>query len=103
MNNDEQTSDAYRQMAANECVRNENSAMDEERRDRALLKRLRRKAASQDLTVVKSRRRDRRFADYGRYWLVEVQAPGGDWRSRWVVAGGNFGLSLDELERALKE
>ena len=99
MNNDEQIRDTEPRMAAKES----NGVMDDERRDRALLKRLRRKAKPQGLTVVKSRRRDPRFADFGRYWIVEVQAPGGDWRSRWVVAGGNFGLSLDELESALQE
>lgn len=75
--------------------------MDDEQLDKVRENKLRRMAERQGLKVIKSRRRDPRAVDYGRYWLVEVQGPGGDARSRLIVAGGDFGLSMDELEDEL--
>lgn len=66
--------------------------------------RLRRMAQRQGLRLEKSRRRDPRALDFGGYWLVDGPAPepgGGNWRSRGMVLGGEFGASLDDVERAL--
>jgi hypothetical protein len=60
--------------------------------------RLRRAAQRQGLTLAKSRRRDTRASDYGTYMLV-------DGSTNFVVANGlqsGYGLSLDEIENALK-
>lgn len=63
--------------------------------------RLRRMAKRQGLELVKSRRRDPRAYDFGAYWLVKITGPGDNWRSRELVAGGDSGMSLDDVERAL--
>ena len=60
-------------------------------------KRLRRAAARQDLTLVKSRTRDPRAIGYGRFMLVDESGTavfGSDDRGRPVA-------SLDEIERHL--
>lgn len=54
--------------------------------------RLRRMADRQGLRLVKSRRRDPRALEYGRFWLF-------DRRKR--VAGGELGTSLEEIEAYL--
>ena len=59
--------------------------------------RLRRMAARQGLALRKSRRRDPRAVDHGKYCLVEPFTGA-------VVAGGpggGFGLTLEEAARAL--
>jgi hypothetical protein len=56
--------------------------------------RLRRAAARQGLRLQKSRRRDPRARDYGRYWLTDVYTNRG-------VAGDMDGCTLDEIERVL--
>ncbi len=53
--------------------------------------RLRRMAWRQGLLLRKSRRRDPRALDYGAYWLVDASING-------IVAGGQFGVSLDDIE-----
>ena len=63
--------------------------------DKVTLNRLRRVAARQGLKIVKSRRRDPRALDYGRYWLLD--------RNGGPVAGGEQGLDLDQLCGALGE
>lgn len=59
--------------------------------------RLRRAAQRQGLIVTKSRRRDPRASDYGVYYVSQVTAPGGDWRSRFLLTA-ETGISLDEVE-----
>jgi len=54
--------------------------------------RLRRAAERQGLTVRKTRRRDPRALNYGRYWLQ---------RGDEVVIGGSEGVSVDEIEAYL--
>ncbi|GAA3267740.1 hypothetical protein [Streptomyces lavendulae] len=56
--------------------------------------RLRRMAARQRLTLTRSRRRDRRAADYGLYWLTN---PAGE---RVTDSGG---VTIDEIEQHLTE
>ena len=56
--------------------------------------RLRRMAKRQRLELQKSRRRDVRAYDYGTWWIVEPQ-------SNALVAGGELGMTLDEVERYL--
>jgi hypothetical protein len=56
--------------------------------------RLRRVAARRGLRLAKSRRRDERALDFGRYWLI-------DNRTGTVIAGGQWGVSLDEIEEEL--
>ncbi len=56
--------------------------------------RLRRAAHRQGLVLRKSHRRDPRAHDYGQFWLVQ---PDGN----WIVAGGQFGMSLDQVEDSL--
>jgi hypothetical protein len=53
-----------------------------------------RRARQEGLVLRKSRRRDPRVYDHGRYWLVDASY-------NWLVAGGQFGLSLDEVQAAL--
>jgi hypothetical protein len=65
--------------------------------------RLRRMAERQGLRLEKSRRRDRRALDYGRYQLVDA---GMTRRSHHIVhqdwaVGQGFGLTLDEVEAYL--
>lgn len=59
--------------------------------------RLRRAAQRQGLTLTKSRRRDPRATDYGKYMLVD--------QDHNVVASGAdfYGLSLDDVDKALNE
>lgn len=59
--------------------------------------RLRRMAERQGLKLQKSRRRDPRALDYGKYWLFDVR------NSNDLVVGGEWGTSLDEIEEALTE
>jgi len=54
-------------------------------------------AERQGLEVRKSRRRDPYAADFGRYWLIDP------WTSNAVVAGGQWGATLDEIEDELIE
>lgn len=56
--------------------------------------RLRRMAQRQGLALRKSRRRDPRAVDYGGYWLIDVSTDA-------LVAGGQFGISLDAIEEWL--
>lgn len=56
--------------------------------------RLRRAASRQGLGLQKSRRRDPRALDYGGYWLFDISTNG-------LVAGGEWGMSLDEVEEWL--
>jgi len=61
--------------------------------------RLRRAAARQGLRLEKSRRRDPRALDYGTYQLVNPF-------NNTLVAGNlnqGYGLTLDDVERALNE
>lgn len=58
--------------------------------------RLRRAALRQDMTLRKSRRRDPRALEYGNYWLVDL-------RTNFALHGGNWGISLDEVEERLNE
>lgn len=55
--------------------------------------RLRRVAARQGLRLVRSRRRDPRALDFGRYWLYR-EATG-------ALLSPERGLTLDEIERRL--
>ena len=55
----------------------------------------------QGLALVRARRRYPRAYDFGAYWLVKITGPGDNWRSRELVAGGDSGMSLDDVERAL--
>jgi hypothetical protein len=59
--------------------------------DKVRENRLRRMAARQGLELRKSRRRDPRALDYGRYWLVIASING-------LALGGEWGVSLDEVE-----
>ena len=64
--------------------------------------RLRRAAVRQGLTLRKSRRRDPRALDFGRYWLIRgdetvVSAVLGD----PDVLGAKLGVTLDEVEAYL--
>jgi hypothetical protein len=52
--------------------------------------RLRRMAERQRLQLVKSRRRDPKAFDFGRYWLHDQKGK--------VVLGGESGVSLDDIE-----
>jgi hypothetical protein len=58
--------------------------------------RLRRMADRQGLKLRKSGRRDPRAIDYGRYWLIEIDR-------NIVAAGGNNGMTLDEVEEELEK
>jgi hypothetical protein len=59
--------------------------------------RLRRAAERQGLRLVKSRRRDPRAFDYGKYMLVDVQTNG----VVFGVVAGHIGADLDEVEAYL--
>ena len=50
-------------------------------------------AARQGLALTKSRRRDERAIDFGRYWLTD--------RSGGWVAFGDSGADLDDIEKYL--
>jgi hypothetical protein len=56
--------------------------------------RLRRMAQRQAMMVRKSRRRDPLAVDYDSYWLVSLT-------DNVLVAGGDFGLTIDDLEAEL--
>jgi hypothetical protein len=71
--------------------------------DKARESRLRRAAIGQGLRLQRSRERMPEASTFGAYWLVSVGNDSGHWRSREVVAGGDFGLNLDEVEAALSE
>ncbi|WP_219413941.1 hypothetical protein [Pseudonocardia nigra] len=67
--------------------------------DKVRENRLRRMAARQRLRLEKSRRRDPRAIDYGTYMLVDPAA-------NTIAVGDHqagYGLSLDDVERALTE
>lgn len=67
--------------------------------DKTRESRLRRAAARQGLTLHRSRARDPRAFAFGTYMLVDA-------RHNFIVAGDHnqgFGLSLDDVERALSE
>lgn len=72
--------------------------MTEDRAEKIRENRLRRMAARQGLRLVKSRRRDPRAFDYGRYMLLDEQTNG-------VVAGteviGQPSWDLDDVEERL--
>jgi hypothetical protein len=53
--------------------------------------RLRRMADRRGYMIQKSRRRDPRAVDYGNYWIVDPSTNG-------LVAGDEFGMSLDDVE-----
>jgi hypothetical protein len=57
--------------------------------------RLRRMAERQRLALEKSRRRDPRAYDYGLYRIVDL------YRNTVVAGGGEFSMSLDDVERYL--
>ncbi len=56
-------------------------------------RRLRRRAQKDDLILIKSRRRDRRTPDFGKYWLHDM-------RNR-VIVGDYDGARLDDIEHYL--
>jgi hypothetical protein len=57
--------------------------------------RLRRAASRQGLSLRKSRRRDPQALEYGRYWLIDPYMNA-------MVAGGQWGYSLDDIEEELR-
>jgi hypothetical protein len=59
--------------------------------DKVRENRLRRMADRRGLRLTKSRRRDERAVDYGRYWLS-------DEKTTALILGGQFGDTLDEIE-----
>ena len=61
---------------------------------KAVENRLRRMADRRGLTLVKSRRRDRKYADYGKYMLVDAA-------TNDVATGGNWSLDLADVEKIL--
>jgi hypothetical protein len=65
--------------------------------------RLRRMAERQGLALQKSRRRDPRAMDYGRYWLTLAEGPDPrpDLDRRRLVARPQAGHTLDEIETML--
>lgn len=64
------------------------------RADKVRENRLRNMARRQGLYVQKSRRRDPHALDYGAYWLIDT-------RGNFVVSGGEWGLTLDQVEEFL--
>ena len=63
-------------------------------REKGRENRLRRMADRQGLMLRKSRRRDTRAIDYGSWQIVDI-------RTSVLVAGGQFGMSLEEVEEWL--
>lgn len=61
---------------------------------KVLENRLRRAADRQGYQLVKSRRRDPRAVDYGRYWLIELN-------TRGATLGGEWGTTLDDVAEYL--
>jgi hypothetical protein len=61
--------------------------------DKVRENRLRRMAQRQGMRLIKSKRRDPRALDYGRYWLVLADING--------VVTPEHGISLDEIEEHL--
>ncbi len=57
--------------------------------------RLRRAAQRQGLRLERSRRRDERALDYGRYWLINERP------EPHYVFGGEYGATIDEIEQEL--
>jgi hypothetical protein len=57
----------------------------------------RRAAQRQRLKLVKSRRRDPRAYDFGRYWLIDPD------NNTIEVGHPDFGMTLEEIEAALAE
>jgi len=57
---------------------------------------VRRMAKRQGLELKKSRRRDPRALDYGSYWLVDIELNA-------IVAGGRYGISLDQVDAWLTD
>lgn len=57
---------------------------------------LRRAVARLGFQLIKSRRRDPQAIDFGNYWIVDPQ-------TRFLVEGGQWGMSLEEVEQWLKE
>ncbi len=55
--------------------------------------RLRRAADRQRLRIVKSRRRDPRAVDYGKFWVYKTDDE--------LIFGGNTGATVSELEAFL--
>ena len=55
---------------------------------------MRRAAARQGYRLTKSRRRDPRAVDFGKYWLIDPDMNG-------LVAGDQFGWTLEEIEQYL--
>ena len=51
-------------------------------------------ADRQGLYLRKSRRRDPGALDFGSYWLIDL-------RTNTLVAGGQWGMGLDEIEEWL--
>ena len=56
-------------------------------------RRLRRRARKDDLILIKSRRRDRRAPDFGKYWLHDMH--------NRVLVGDYDGARLDDIEHYL--
>lgn len=69
--------------------------------DKVRENRLRRMADRQGLTLQKSRRRDPRALDYGRWFIIRAENDSGHWRSRELVSPEQ-GMTLDEVETYLK-
>ncbi len=69
---------------------------EEDRASKARESRLRRQARRQGLRLVKSRSRDPRAFDYGRYRLIDPER-------NFLIAGHPLALSLDEVETELAE
>lgn len=71
------------------------------REHRTRVQRLRRAAERQGLTLRVSSRRDPLALDYGGHWLIRADNESGHWRSREIVLGDKYGVSLDEVEAYL--
>jgi hypothetical protein len=69
--------------------------------DKARENRVRRFAVRQRYTLVKSRVRDLRAWDYGRYWLVPLDEGSPVIGADNGIRGRRPGLTLDEVEQAL--
>ncbi|WP_200213399.1 hypothetical protein [Micromonospora coerulea] len=61
--------------------------------DKVRENRLRRMAERQGLTLTKSRRRDPRAVDYGKYWLADANTT--------AMQTPEQGMTLDEIETHL--
>jgi hypothetical protein len=65
------------------------------RASRTLEVRIRRSAERQGLQLHRSRRRDPRALDYGKYWLIDPT-------TRESIFGGTYGKTLEEVESWLE-